>query len=449
MPSLIKKKGVLRYRASVIIPGKKDQRKQKLFPDSSTKSYREALAWEKKTQVQMQGDQALTGCIKLGKWADQYLNHVQARFVGRTYKEKKAVFKRLFQFKGIKPEMSLIELAESSGSDVSLAYEFLKAQFEKRSGNSANKDRKNLAAAWGWGIKYLVGFPKNLVNPFYVVEKFPEVRNPRYVPSEKDFWRVYNVAQGQDKVMLLTAFHLAARRGELFRLKKDDLDFENNNVRLWTRKRKGGNLESDWLPMTPAIRESLWKWCDYRFSKCSWDEENVFVCLTDSMVCEPYYGKAFTNRQHLMKRLCKRAGVKPFGFHAIRHLSATVLYHKGKELYYLQRFLRHKDPMTTQRYLHRLGLDSLRQGISDGFSNSEQGWTLERANDNPKTRTSDAPTLVSGSQGNVIIFPENKKSRQKFSGENTSFFQIGDGGVQGVRGCPNGVQTVKSRNEKM
>jgi len=68
-----------------------------------------------------------------------------------------------------------------------------------------------------------------------------------------------------------------------------------------------------------------------------------------------------------MKRICGKAGVKAFGFHAIRHLSATVLYHNGKSLYYLQRFLRHKNPMTTQIYLQKLGLEPLREGLEEGF----------------------------------------------------------------------------------
>ena len=116
----------------------------------------------------------------------------------------------------------------------------------------ANKDRKNLMAAWKWGTMYMTPtLPKD--NPFDIV-KMPEVRSPRYVPPREDFWKVYNVAEGQDKVMLLACLVLAARRGELFRLKVKDLDFENDKVRLWTRKREDGNWEYDWLPMTTKLR---------------------------------------------------------------------------------------------------------------------------------------------------------------------------------------------------
>ena len=57
--------------------------------------------------------------------------------------------------------------------------------------------------------------------------------------------------------MLLAFLHLAARRGEVFRLTWDDVDFRNNQIRLWTRKRRGGDLEFDWLPMTKMLKEAL------------------------------------------------------------------------------------------------------------------------------------------------------------------------------------------------
>lgn len=67
-------------------------------------------------------------------------------------------------------------------------------QMKERSGNAANKDRKNFMAAWNWGTVYTPPtLPKN--NPFDIA-KMPEVRSPRYVPPLEDFWKVYNVAEG-------------------------------------------------------------------------------------------------------------------------------------------------------------------------------------------------------------------------------------------------------------
>ena len=185
--------------------------------------------------------------------------------------------------------------------------------------------------------------------------------------AEDDFWKVYDIAKGQDKVMLLFSYHLAARRGETFRAKRSDIDFKNDKIRLWTRKRKGGNLEFDWMPMTQELKSALLSWLEVRMSQPEVDAEHIFVCLDKTPFCDQFYGKPFVNRQHFMRRICKRAKVKPFGFHAIRHLAATVQYHNGQGLNWLQAFLRHKNATTTEKYLKSLGLKPLRKGLDEGF----------------------------------------------------------------------------------
>jgi len=69
------------------------------------------------------------------------------------------------------------------------------------------------------------------------------------------------------------------------------------------------------------------------------------------------FGKPFKVRQHFMEKLCKRSGVKPFGFHGIRHLTASILYYKGYDVSVIQSILRHKSPTTINRYLRKLGLE--------------------------------------------------------------------------------------------
>jgi integrase len=223
---------------------------------------------------------------------------------------------------------------------------------------AANKDRKNLVATWNWGIKYLDP-PLPGPNPC-LVERMPEVRHPRYVPPEEDFWKIYAAAEGQDKVMLLTFLHLAARRGEVFRLTWQDVDFGNDRIRLGTRKRKDGSFEWDWLPMTQELRKALrWLW-EHRPIK---DSPYVFVCLDEKECQKEHYGNRFLYRHQFMRALCETAKVKPFGFHAIRHLTASTLYKLGYEVAAIQSILRHKSPGTTERYLKSIGMERVREAL--------------------------------------------------------------------------------------
>ena len=327
---------------------KEGKRKEKVF---TTK--KEALAWESETRRKpADAWNERTDTVSLGDWAQAYMDHVESMFVFKTFDEKRSMFRRFF--KEVDPTLLVSELTPAKV----LAY--VDKQKKARTGNAANKDRKNLVAAWNWGMRYQEPrLPEP--NPC-LVEKMPEVRHPRYVPPEEDFWRVYEVAQGQDKIMLLAFLHLAARRGEIFRITLSDLDFENNRVRLWTRKRKGGTLEPDWLPMTEELRDVLALWLENRPMK---DKKHVFLCLSDTPFCRKDYGEPFTYRLQFMRRICDKAGVKRFGFHAIRHLSASILYKLGYKVATIQAILRHMSPQTTERYLKKLGFEDVRGALED------------------------------------------------------------------------------------
>lgn len=293
-----------------------------------------------------------TDTVCLADWAQKYLDFAEVKFSPKTYEEKRSMFKRFFQ--EVDPTLSVTDLNKSKV----LAY--VEKQKKERSGNAANKDRKNLVAAWNWGIVYHdPALP--LPNPC-LVERMPEVRFPRYVPPEKDFWQVYGIAQGQNRVMLLTFLHLAARRGEVFRIAVPDLDFDNDRVRLWTRKRKDGNFEFDWLPMTKELKDALLWWLGNRPIK---DSPSVFLCLDETPFCREDYGKPFRFRLQFMRRLCDKAGVKRFGFHAIRHLSASILHKLGYDVATIQPILRHKSPRTTELYLKNLGSEKVRQALEE------------------------------------------------------------------------------------
>lgn len=65
------------------------------------------------------------------------------------------------------------------------------------------------------------------VNLFLQVEWFAEERSPQYVPPEADDWKVAEVSEGQDKVMLLAYLHTGARKSALLGLIWDGVDFQS------------------------------------------------------------------------------------------------------------------------------------------------------------------------------------------------------------------------------
>jgi integrase len=309
-----------KWRACRMIAG---QRKSKLF-----QTKKEAKEWEVQQNEEEWAKETIptTSCLE---WATEYLDMAKGRFATKTYKEKQAVLKAFL--KAVDPEMP----AERTSPQDALRY--LGHQARERSGHAANKDRKNLMAAWSWGKKYL-GLPKE--NPFDV-ERYPEERKARYIPPPEDMETILANETGETRTFLLAMLHTAARRGELLRLKWGDVDFHQGTIRLSTRKRQGGSLEHDQIPMTEELCQELKK-------------HRSKVHLRSLYVFSNEEGNPYTNRQHLMKRICKRNRVTYFGFHAIRHLSASIMDRASVPTSTIQAILRHKSRTTTDRYLHQL-----------------------------------------------------------------------------------------------
>jgi integrase len=304
------------------------KRKEKVF-----RTKKAALAWEAEMQQKSDEDwQGKTSIICLGDWAELYLDYVKVCFSEKTYLEKRLAFRKLFE--SIDPTKRVETLTPA------ILLPHLQKQLKERSGNAANKDRKNLIAAWNWGMVYMEP-ALSAPNPC-IIKKMPEKRTPRYVPPEEDFWKVYNEAHGQDRIMLLAYLHLAARRGELFRLRWEDVNFHDQTVRLFTRKRENGAWEFDNLPMTEELYTALLTF------KSGQAGEWVFI--------NPITNRSFVERKRWLKGLCARAGIeKRFTLHSVRHLSASILAQAGVPVIKIQAILRHKSARTTERYLHQQG----------------------------------------------------------------------------------------------
>jgi len=132
------------------------------------------------------------------------------------------------------------------------------------------------------------------------------------------------------------------RRGELFRLRWKDIDFQRSFIHI--REPKGGQSQN--IPLNNEARALLQK-----HPKTS---EYVFPGRN---------GRQRKDINHEVGKIKKAAGL-PDGFralHGLRHVYASLLASSGKvDMYTLQKLLTHKSPAMTQRYAH-LRDDALRQ----------------------------------------------------------------------------------------
>lgn len=296
---------------------------------------KDAVQWEdkirkglQKADAEKRDDLSSVGVdLMIGQWAEAYMDYAVSTWSKKTCDEKNLAFRRFFAISS-DPKQLVTEV----GPNVALSH--LLAVLKKTSGNTANKDRKNLSAAWNWGVRYM---SMDKANPFQTVDKMPENRHPRHVPPLKDFQKVVGAATQLQQQLLLLAFYTAARRGELWKLKKSEINLDKGLIGFWTNKRKSGNAEFDELPLSSMLKKHLIEW-----QLMAGDEELVFGTK--------FKGLLDINNRWLRK-LCAEVGVKSFGYHGIRHLAATIAIDNGATILEVQQLLRHKSIATTQRYI--------------------------------------------------------------------------------------------------
>jgi integrase len=124
------------------------------------------------------------------------------------------------------------------------------------------------------------------------------------------------------------------RRGELFKLKWDNLDFRNNFINIKDSK---GQIDTK-IPLNDAARAVL-----------------ANMHRTSEYVFPGRDGKQRKDIKKAVNSIKEKAGL-PKNFrpvHGLRHVFASILASSGKvDLYTLQKLLTHKSPAMTMRYAH-------------------------------------------------------------------------------------------------
>lgn len=141
--------------------------------------------------------------------------------------------------------------------------------------------------------------------------------------------------------MVVFALHTGCRRGEILSANwRENIDLQRRVVAIEASK----NGRRKTIPMSDKLYRML-----LRRAKVRHISGRVFPVNASEV-------------RYAFDKAVRKAGIKDFRFHDLRHTFATRLVQAGVDLYTVQRLLGHKDIRTTQRYAHHYP-ESLRPSV--------------------------------------------------------------------------------------
>jgi len=268
-----------------------------------------------------------TKCLSFAEWGAKYLELEGVKKL-RSYRDRvHTVQLQLIPFFGKKP------LNEILPEDV----EAYRAQRIRRDGRkpslgTINNDHIILKHVFS------VAERRALVsmNPAKKVP-IPDANNERdRVLTEDEWHRLYESAAPHIKPILLIAYQLGPRLGEIMKLTWDRVDLQRGFIKLRSTDTK--TKEARLVPLTEESRKCLIELSKVR----SLSTSRVFL----------YDGKPINEIKNAFKTALRRAGVEDFRFHDLRHCAATNLRRAGIDSVTAMKIVGHKSEKMHQRYNH-------------------------------------------------------------------------------------------------
>lgn len=317
------------------------------------KTKAEGVRWREDKKERLKKESAQSQNTMFSMISSRYLEYCDENMCRNTVREKFRHMKALASYMG--KDFDVMGLKQNECRSFLL---WIKA---KKGGKHANRVLRNMRACWNFHVEII---PVNIWNR---VDRFPESQVIPYFPTSEEYRAVRKLADDNEGAFLDVIAMTGARRGEVIGLRWADLDFERRVITLYTRKRKGGDKSPRPAFMTDGLYAVLQ---NLKRDGCSADD-TVFI--------NPITGASLSPNHHfvrlMLKRLCKKAGVREFGFHSLRRFMAHNLMKSGKaSLSDIQRYLGHCRATTTDLYLRSTNPSwSHLNGIIDRYGpNQEQ-----------------------------------------------------------------------------
>ncbi len=297
----------------------------------------EGKAWEaekkKALKEALKNPQAQIQELMYSQAVNDYLLDYEVRFQHNSLREKKSHFTDFAKF--IKKDFAMNNIT------ISDCRKFLSSIQISKGDKSANRRLKSMKALWNWHRDSLRTNPWKSVNPYH------EDEFTKYVPSKEDVNKVLKIAEVWERNLLQVFIYTGARLSEILNLRWADVNLEEKTIQLWTRKRKGGSKQSRVLPLGTTLFQIV----NELYVDNKTNSQYVFV---NPITCENYKRNQ-SSIKNMMERLCKKAEVEFFTFHALRHyFSKSLLESRNASISDIQMLLGHQRATTTDIYLRSM-----------------------------------------------------------------------------------------------
>jgi integrase len=198
-----------------------------------------------------------------------------------------------------------------------------------------NYELRCLFTFFRWAIKQNHLF----ANPVANIEKFriPKRSLPRFLTSD-ELRKFFAACQEDERRLFSTILLTGMRKGEVEHLMWSDLNFELGVLFIQAKPHVGWQPKTDErvIPISPTLQQILFEQYGNRTS-----DQWVFA------------SRASQRDGHILeklKKVCRRANIKPTTVHALRHSFGAHLRMAGVSLADIADLLGHKDLATTQIY---------------------------------------------------------------------------------------------------
>ncbi len=258
--------------------------------------------------------------IRFEDFADEYLEYLKVN--KKSWHRNKASLKSLVpQFK----EMLLSKITPAHIED----YKRKRLYEDKVQPSTINRDLACLRHLFNIAKK-LKGYDGE--NPVKDVDFFQERQRIPKILDRKEIERLIDASKDYLKPIIITALNTGMRRGELFNLRWNDIDYAEHFI--FIKETKSGVMRK--IPMNDLVAETL--------KNIKRESEFVF--------CNPKTKDRLTCIQRPFKAACRESGVPDLLLHDLRDNAATIMVMAGIDLVTVKEILGHSKIEMTMKYAH-------------------------------------------------------------------------------------------------